>query len=140
MNEALKKIEAEKGHNLDELRDMLSVWARYAPEKAPALILATDKSMEKCLDFMKSKAKPKAKNGCYHPKPEEALAWVLEYYGLTADEAQAEIEGGLMYAIMKEEAERWKPFEDRAQLTPAPEIPKPQTPAEDIFGGMLDDL
>lgn len=139
--EALKKIAKEKEAigmaSADSMELIISVWISRHPAAAQD-VLDEKKTLSGCLEFMKSKAKPKAVRGCYEPKQEEAVAWILEYYGLTPEQAQAEIENGLMFAILMEEADRWRPFEN----SPAAEPPKPQATAAvaDLFGGMLDDL
>ena len=137
---AREKIEQEevKIPGAEELRLCLTVWLRY-DAAAAELILDNKKSMEKCFEFMKNKARPKAVNGCYQPGREEAMSWILEFYGVSAERAQELIEGGLMYAVIQEEASRWAPFGQKAEPVKA-EPPKPQAPAGDIFSDMLDDL
>lgn len=143
--EALNKINKEEvdiGDNGDELRLCLSVWINCDPQ-APALVLDTSKTLKGCIAHMTAHARKKQKGGCYHPSREEALDWILEYYGVEKDRRQEIIENGLMYSILQEESSRWQPF-DKATVSPA-EPPKPQTPApqsDDLFAGLglMDDL
>lgn len=140
--QALEKINNEKldiGDNGDELRLCLSVWINCDPE-APGRVLNAGKTLKGCFQHMTNNARKKQKGGCYHPSREEALDWILEYYGVKKDRRQEIIENGLMYSIIQEEASRWQPF---TKSSPEPEPPKPQTPApptDDLFAGLMDDL
>ena len=140
--QALEKINNEKldiGDNGDELRLCLSVWINCDPA-APARVLDAGKTLKGCFQHMTNNARKKQKCGCYHPSREEALDWILEYYGVKKDRRQEIIENGLMYSIIQEEASRWQPF---TKSSPEPEPPKPQTPApptDDLFAGLMDDL
>ena len=140
--QALEKINNEKldiGDNGDELRLCLSVWINCDPE-APARVLDAGKTLKGCFQHMTNNARKKQKVGCYNPSREEALDWILEYYGVKKDRRQEIIENGLMYSIIQEEASRWQPF---TKSSPEPEPPKPQTPAppaDDLFAGLMDDL
>lgn len=140
--QALEKINNEKldiGDNGDELRLCLSVWINCDPE-APGRVLDAGKTLKGCFQHMTNNARKKQKGGCYHPSREEALDWILEYFGVKKDRRQEIIENGLMYSIIQEEASRWQPF---TKSSPEPEPPKPQTPAsqtDDLFAGLMDDL
>ena len=141
--QALEKINNEKldiGDNGDELRLCLSVWINCDPE-APARVLDAGKTLKGCFQHMTECARKKQKGGCYHPSREEALDWILEYFGVEKDRRQEIIENGLMYSIIQEEASRWQPF---TKSSPAPaDPPKPQAPApqsDDLFAGLMDDL
>ena len=108
-NDAKKKIEAERKKAKPEsaessILDFLDVWLEYQPEAA-TLLTASGKTPAGAYGFMRQKA---AKNHQKCAADEEAMVWILEYYG--AADPRGLIEGGLMYACIQAKAEKWRPY------------------------------
>lgn len=137
--EVLAKIEAEEaGAFGEDIRLIVEVWIKHDDAAASMVekILEAEKesSLKRCLDFMKGKAKKKAVQGCYHPEDAEAAGWILEFYG--EQSPQKKLEEGLMYAIIMEKAERFKPYGVQRQEAIKMEPEK----KEDLLGVSMDDL
>ena len=107
---AIAKIEAETLTGIGEpIREIVKIWLDYSPEAA-ALVCAADKSCKDCVKYHTDKARKKAKGGSYNSSPEEEVQWTLEYFGVSEDEAQALVEGGLLYEIKLAELKKRAPY------------------------------
>lgn len=95
-----------------EIIQLLRVWLDCSEEAAEKI--TEDKTPAKCFSFMRGKAR-KAKKNSVHGA--EAMEWIIEYYG--ADNPKLTVEGGLAYAFLAGEAQKYKPYEKPAN-PPAP--------------------
>ena len=65
----------------------------------------------------------KRSSSCVTLEPLEAIACVMEYYGIAPGEAHNQLEAGLMYHLMMAECRKYKPYgadEQAADTAPAP--------------------
>ena len=129
MEEALKKID-EGGHNIDssegEIAAFLRAWVKYEPERAAGLILEGEKDIKGALASMRTAAEKKKSGNTACIPPAEAAEIILEYFG--HPEPKGVLEGGLMYAFMVANIERWKPYgaDAPAEMKPADSEPTPK--------------
>ena len=128
VDKAREKLEQEKitaGSAQDRIKEFCLLWLEVS-DKAAELILAEDKTIAKAYNFMKEKASQKRSGAsCVCIPPEEAAEVILEYFGMKKDEAQQELEHGLMYKLMMAASKKYKPYG-----TPEPAVENPQPDAE----------
>ena len=132
--EALEKI--EKGnHSVDspegEIAEFLRAWLSYEPEQAADLILREKKDVQGAFSAMREAARKKSGKSVCIP-PAEAAELILEYFG--CPDPKGTLEGGLMYAFMMANIERWAPYGKAApkemKHAASESTPKPKPVAE----------
>lgn len=130
VDKAREKLERERitaGSAQDKIKEFCLLWLEVS-DKAAELILAKDKTIAKAYSFMREKASQKRSGAsCVCIPPEEAAEVILEYFGMKNDEAQQELEHGLMYQLMIAASKKFKPY---GMTEPAIENPHPVAEAE----------
>lgn len=138
---ALEKLdkEWEKAGKADQaIIEFLRVWVAE-DEAAAEKVLADKKTAKGAYEAMRDFAKNNSRQGL-HGK--EAWVRVMVYFGETEESADQKLEHGLMYACLKAEIEKWRPYgKDVPEITtaPAPETGKENKPAGG-FDLSLEDL
>lgn len=128
---AKEKLEAESfqhGTPQDVIRSICLEWLEWARTnntKAVELLADAAKDTEGAYKAMENFARnKKGKEGnCVKLNPLEAMACVMEYYGIAPGEAHNQLEAGLMYHLMMAECKKCKPYgvdEQAADTAPAP--------------------
>ena len=138
---AKEKLEAENfqhGTPEDAIRSMCLEWLEWAvvnDSKAVELLANSAKNSSGAYKAMENFARNKKRSGsCVKLEPLEAMACVMEYYGIAPGEAHNQLEAGLMYHLMMAECRKYKPYGADKQVTetaPAPEAAK-ATPVTDF--------
>ena len=139
---AKTKLEAESfqhGTPQDAIRGMCLEWLEWArtnDTKAVELLADAAKDTKGAYKAMENFARnKKGKEGnCVKLNPLEAMACVMEYYGIAPGEAHNQLEAGLMYHLMMAECRKYKPYgvdEQVTEIAPAPEAAK-ATPVTDF--------
>ena len=59
----------------------------------------------------------KGKGNCVKLEPLEAMACVMEYYGIAPGDAHNQLEAGFMYHLMMTECRKYKPYGADEQVT-----------------------
>lgn len=130
VDKAREKLERERitaGSAQDKIKEFCLLWLEVS-DKAAELILAEDKTIAKAYSFMKEKASQKRSGAsCVCIPPEEAAEVILEYFGMKKDEAQQELEHGLMYQLMIAASKKFRPY---GMTESAIENPHPVAEAE----------
>lgn len=130
VDKAREKLERERitaGSAQDKIKEFCLLWLDVS-DKAAELILAEDKTIAKAYSFMKEKASQKRSGAsCVCITPEEAAEVILEYFGMKKDEAQQELEHGLMYQLMIAASKKFRPY---GMTESAIENPHPVAEAE----------
>ncbi len=107
---ARQKIEAETTDTdsyTGQIGMMLLSWIDYA-DNAAELILTDGKTIKGAFEAIRDYASKHKTDNYACVAPAKSMELVLEYFGQT--DPQAIIEGGLMYKVMMDEAERFKPY------------------------------
>ena len=135
------KLEAESfqyGTPQDAIRGMCLEWLEWArtnDTKAVELLADAAKDTKGAYKAMENFARnKKGKGNCVKLEPLEAMACVMEYYGIAPGEAHNQLEDGLMYHLMMAECRKYKPYgtdEQVTEIAPAPEAAK-ATPVTDF--------
>ena len=138
---AKEKLEAENfqhGTPQDVIRSMCLEWLEWAvahDTKAVELLADATKDTEGAYKAMENFARNKKDKGnCVKLVPLEAMACVMEYYGIAPGDAHNQLEAGLMYHLMMAECRKYKPYgvdEQVTEIAPAPEAAK-ATPVTDL--------
>ena len=138
---AKQKLEAENfqhGTPQDAIRGMCLEWLEWArtnDTKAVELLADAAKDTKGAYSAMENFARnKKGKGNCVKLEPLEAMACVMEYYGIAPGEAHNQLEAGLMYHLMMAECRKYKPYgadEQVTEIAPAPEAAK-ATPVTDF--------
>lgn len=138
---AKEKLDAENfqhGTPQDAIRSMCLEWLEWArtnDTKAVELLADAAKDTEGAYNAMENFARnKKGKGNCVKLEPLEAMACVMEYYGIAPGEAHNQLESGLMYHLMMAECRKYKPYgadEQVTEIAPAPEAAK-ATPVTDF--------
>lgn len=138
---AKTKLEAESfqhGTPQDAIRGMCLEWLEWArtnDTKAVELLADAAKDTKGAYNAMENFARnKKGKGNCVKLEPLEAMACVMEYYGIAPGEAHNQLEAGLMYHLMMAECRKYKPYgadEQVTEIAPAPEAAK-ATPVTDF--------
>ena len=135
------KLEAESfqhGTPEDAIRSMCLEWLEWAvahDTKAVELLADAAKDTEGAYKAMENFARnKKGKGNCVKLEPLEAMACVMEYYGIAPGDAHNQLEASLMYHLMMAECRKYKPYgadEQVTEIAPAPEAAK-ATPVTDF--------
>ena len=138
---AKTKLEAESfqhGTPQDAIHGMCLEWLEWArtnDTKAVELLADAAKATKGAYNAMENFARnKKGKGNCVKLEPLEAMACVMEYYGIAPGEAHNQLEAGLMYHLMMAEGRKYKPYgadEQVTEIAPAPEAAK-ATPVTDL--------
>ena len=151
---AKEKLEAESfqyGTPEDVIRSICLEWLEWARTnntKAVELLADAAKDTEGAYKAMENFARTKKgrEGNCVKLNPLEAMACVMEYYGIAPGEAHNQLEAGLMCHLMMAECKKCKPYgvdEQAADTAPAPtsaleatkatpvtDLPKAEPPAK----------
>ena len=110
-------------------------WARTNDTKAVELLADVAKDTKGAYNAMENFARnKKGKGNCVKLEPLEAMACVMEYYGIAPGDAHNQLEAGLMYHLMMAECRKYKPYgadEQVTEIAPALEAAK-ATPVTDL--------
>ena len=138
---AKEKLEAESfqhGTPQDVIRSICLEWLEWARTnntKAVELLADAAKDTKGAYSAMENFARnKKGKGNCVKLEPLEAMACVMEYYGIAPGDAHNQLEAGLMYHLMMAECRKYKPYgadEQVTEIAPAPEAAK-ATPVTDF--------
>lgn len=121
---AKEKLEAESfqhGTPQDVIRSICLEWLEWAVVndcKAVEFLADNAKNSTGAYKAMENFARSKKRSGsCVKLKPLEAMACVMEYYGIDKNEAHNQLEAGLMYHLMMAECKKCKPYGVDEQVT-----------------------
>lgn len=138
---AKEKLDAENfqhGTPQDTIRGMCLEWLEWArtnDTKAVELLADAAKDTKGAYSAMENFARnKKGKGNCVKLEPLEAMACVMEYYGIAPGEAHNQLKAGLIYHLMMAERRKYKPYgadEQVTEIAPAPEAAK-ATPVTDF--------
>ena len=131
---AKEKLEAENfqhGTPQDAIRGMCLEWLEWArtnDTKAVELLADAAKDTEGTYKAMENFARnKKGKEGnCVKLNPLEAMACVMEYYGIDKNEAHNQLEAGLMYHLMMAACKKYRPYgaDEQSKTTPVTDLEK----------------
>lgn len=131
---AKEKLEAESfqhGTPEDVIRSICLEWlewARINDDKAVELLADAAKDTEGTYKAMENFARNKEgkKVKCVKLEPLEAMACIMEYYGIAPGEAHNQLEAGLMYHLMMAECRKYKPYnaDEQSKATPVTDLEK----------------
>ena len=130
---AKEKLEAENfqhGTPQDVIRSMCMEWLEWAvvnDSKAVELLAKGAKNSTGAYEAMENFARNKKRSGsCVTLEPLEAIACVMEYYGIDKNEAHNQLEGGLMYHLMMAECKKYRPYgaDEQSKATPVTDLEK----------------
>ena len=145
---AKAKLEAESfqhGTPQDAIRSMCLEWLEWArtnDTKAVELLADAAKYTKGAYNAMENFARnKKGKGNCVKLEPLEAMACVMEYYGIAPGDANNQLEAGLMYHLMMAECRKYKPYgadeqaadaapTSAAKATPVTDLPEAEPPAK----------
>lgn len=123
----------EHGTPEDMTRQLIEAWLEYEPDKAAPAILKHDTVIKPCYKHIWNAARKKYHgSGAANEAPTTELMWMLGFFGYKEDEARAEIEGGLMYAVLEHIARQYKPYDAK----PAKSQALADLPEKDKAGGL----
>lgn len=137
---AKEKLEAENfqhGTPQDVIRSMCLEWLEWAvvnDSKAVELLAKGAKNSSGAYKAMENFARNKKRSGrCVTLEPLEAIACVMEYYGIDKNEAHNQLEGGLMYHLMMAECKKYRLYgADEQAADTAPASAAKATPVTDL--------
>ena len=130
---AKEKLEAESfqhGTPEDAIRSMCLEWLEWAvahDTKAVELLADAAKDTEGAYKAMENFARnKKGKGNCVKLEPLEAMACVMEYYGIAPGDAHNQLEAGLMYHLMMAECRKYKPYgaDEQSKATSVTDLEK----------------
>ena len=132
--EAIEKVESdpfEHGSPQEVLQRILLAWLSY-DEHAPEYILMDDKSVEECYEHIEQCAR-QLHQASVNAAPEQEIKWMLDYYGVAGEEADALIEDGMMYHVFTSLAAQFRPHGAEEPRPAAEEMPaqKPEVKPEE---------
>lgn len=128
---AKEKLDAENfqhGTPQDTIRSMCLEWLEWArtnDTKAVELLADAAKDTKGAYNAMENFARnKKGKGNCVKLEPLEAMACVMEYYGIAPGDAHNQLEAGLMYHLMMAECKKYKPYgvDEQAKATPVTDL------------------
>lgn len=128
---AKEKLDAENfqhGTPQDTIRSICLEWLEWAvanDAKAVELMADDDKNTTGAYKAMENFARnKKGKGNCVKLEPLEAMACVMEYYGIAPGDAHNQLEAGLMYHLMMAECKKYKPYgvDEQAKATPVTDL------------------
>lgn len=128
---AKEKLEAESfqyGTPEDVIRSICLEWLEWARTnntKAVELLADAAKDTEGAYKAMENFARNK-KGTCVKLEPLEAMACVMEYYGIAPGEAHNQLEAGLVYHLMMAECKKYRPYgaDEQSKATPVTDLEK----------------
>ena len=138
---AKEKLETETfqhGTPQDAIRSMCLEWLEWAvvnDTKAVEFLADGAKDTEGAYKAMESFARNKEdkKIKCVKLEPLEAMACIMEYYGIAPADAHNQLEAGLMYHLMMAECKKYKPYGvDEQAADAAPASAAKATPVTDL--------
>ena len=130
---AKEKLEAESfqhGTPEDVIRSICLEWLEWAvvnDSKAVELLANSAKNSSGAYKAMENFARNKKRSGsCVTLEPLEAIACVMEYYGIDKNEAHNQLEGGLMYHLMMAECKKYRLYgaDEQPKATPVTDLEK----------------
>ena len=130
---AKEKLEAESfqhGTPEDAIRSMCLEWLEWAvahDTKAVELLADAAKDTKGAYNAMENFARnKKGKGNCVKLEPLEAMACVMEYYGIAPGDAHNQLEAGLMYHLMMAECKKYRPYgaDEQSKATPVTDLEK----------------
>ena len=130
---AKEKLEAESfqhGTPEDVIRSICLEWLEWARTnntKAVELLADAAKDTEGAYKAMENFARNnKRSSSCVTLEPLEAMACVMEYYGINKNEAHNQLEGGLMYHLMMAECKKYRLYgaDEQSKATPVTDLEK----------------
>ena len=130
---AKEKLEAENfqhGTPQDVIRSMCLEWLEWAvanDTKAVELLANSAKNSTGAYKAMENFARSKKRSGnCVKLEPLEAMACVMEYYGIDKNEAHNQLEAGLMYHLMMAECKKYRLYgaDEQSKATPVTDLEK----------------
>ena len=130
---AKEKLEAESfqyGTPEDVIRSICLEWLEWARTnntKAVELLADAAKDTEGAYKAMENFARNnKRSSSCVTLEPLEAIACVMEYYGIDKNEAHNQLEGGLMYHLMMAECKKYRLYgaDEQSKATPVTDLEK----------------
>ena len=140
---AKEKLEAENfqhGTPQDAIRSMCLEWLEWAVVndcKAVEFLANSAKNSSGAYKAMENFARNKKRSGsCVTLEPLEAMACVMEYYGIDKNEAHNQLEAGLMYHMMMAECKKYRPYgaDEQSKTTPVTDLqPKMQYEKPEII-------
>ncbi len=137
IKEALEKLDSLYDKADDAAKaiiDFLRVWVKEDDHVAEK-ILGGKLTPAGALNAMRDYAKKKGgASQCIHGK--EAWVQVMKYFGETEESADQKLEHGLMFACMKAEMEKWRPY--GADIPSVKSTPEPKK--AEAFSMSLEDL
>ena len=133
---ARQKLEKETCNGpVAELQQMIMCW-NEVDDRAAGLILTEGKTIKDAYAAMRKEAKKIKSGNSACLEPSKAMEVVMKYYGVPEDSIQAELEGGLMYRIIMEYSNHWRPYGAPVEITTNPQPAK--APEGKVFS--LDDF
>ena len=110
IEKAKNKIQSEnlKGPEA-EVQQMILCWLE-CDDRAAGMVLQEGKTAAGAYEAIKTAARKKSRNTAACVNPPEAMAIVLEYFGMDRQQAEAEIEDSLMYRIIMAYSKTWQPY------------------------------
>lgn len=130
---AKEKLEAENfqhGTPQDAIRSMCLEWLEWAvvnDSRAVELLAGSAKNSAGAYEAMETFARKKKRSGsCVKLEPLEAMACVMEYYGIDRNEAHNQLEAGLMYHLMMAACKKYRPYgaDEQSKTTPVTDLEK----------------
>ena len=130
---AKEKLEAESfqhGTPQDAIRSMCLEWLEWAvvnDSKAVELLANSAKNSSGAYKAMENFARNKKRSGsCITLEPLEAIACVMEYYGIDKNKAHNQLEAGLMYHLMMAECKKYRLYgaDEQSKATPVTDLEK----------------
>ena len=130
---AKEKLEAESfqhGTPQDAIRSMCLEWLEWArtnDTKAVEFLADAAKDTKGAYNAMENFARnKKGKGNCVKLEPLEAMACVMEYYGIAPGDAHNQLEAGLMYHLMMAECKKYRLYgaDEQPKATPVTDLEK----------------
>ena len=130
---AKEKLEAESfqhGTPEDVIRSICLEWLEWARTnntKAVELLADAAKDTEGAYKAMENFARNnKRSSSCVTLEPLEAIACVMEYYGIDKNKAHNQLEAGLMYHLMMAECKKYRLYgaDEQPKATPVTDLEK----------------
>lgn len=104
----------EYGTPEDMIRTMCLEWLAWDSDNAhhvASLLLVEGTNSKNAYKAMEDYTRDNRNDKtCVKLGPIEAMTAVMKYYGVTEDDAQAQLEGGLMYHLLMAEARKYQPY------------------------------
>ena len=146
---AKEKLEAESfqhGTPEDVIRSICLEWLEWAVVndcKAVEFLANSAKNSSGAYKAMENFARNKKRScSCVKLEPLEAMACVMEYYGIAPGEAHNQLEAGLMYHLMMAECKKYRPYgaDEQSKATPVTDLEKKPSFSFDDFDSELEGL